>query len=252
MCREKWRTAWITGASSGLGRALAIELASQGVLVAASARSSDKLAVLAADYPTIRAYPLDVTDSEALSKTAQEIETDLGSLDLAIFNAGTYEPVGLAELNPDGIRRVMAVNFHGAVDGVLAVSPGMRKQKSGQIAVVASLAGYRGLPASAAYGATKAALINFSESIYPELRKSGIQISVVNPGFVETPMTAKNDFPMPFIMTADDASRRTIAGLMTGKFEIAYPRRFVAILKFMRVLPYTLYFAITQKWMLKK
>lgn len=247
-----WRTVWITGASTGLGREIAVQLARTGVNVAASARSKDKLKALAEEEPNVVPYPLDVTDVSALNKAAGEIAKNLGEIDLAIFNAGTYDPQSIAEMDNESLQRMVAVNYTGAVNGVLSVLQQMRKRGAGHIAIVASVAGYRGLPNAAAYGSTKAALINFAESIKPELERDGIVTSVVNPGFIETPMTAKNDFPMPFLMKVEEAAERTISGLRSEKFEIAYPMRFVMLLKLMRILPYWLYFALIGRFVLKK
>jgi short-subunit dehydrogenase len=247
-----WNTVWITGASTGIGKSLAIKLAQQGARVAVSARSADKLKELAADHQNIYPYALDVTDLAALRQTVGAIEDDLGPIDLAILNAGVGLPVNVFSTSHNSFHNTVAVNYIGAVDGVLAVLPAMRERGTGHIAIVASLAGYRGLPGSAAYSSAKAALINFAESIKPELRQSGIFTSVINPGFIKTPMTDQNDFPMPFLLSADEAADRTIKGLKSGKFEIAFPRRFVAILKILRVLPYALYFKIVEKWVLRK
>ncbi|MGI9371990.1 MAG: SDR family NAD(P)-dependent oxidoreductase [Hyphomicrobiales bacterium] len=247
-----WKSVWITGASTGLGREIAVKLAQAGVKVAVSARSKDKLESLAASYDAIRPYALDVSDPAAVQKVVQNIEAELGPLDLALFNAGTYEPEGAFDLNSESFRRTVSVNYLGAVDGVLAVLPAMKERGVGHVAVVASVAGYRGLPRAAAYGSTKAALIHFAESTAPELKRAGITMSVVNPGFVETPLTAKNDFPMPFIMDVDAAADRVLSGLEAGKFEVAFPRRFVMILKTLRMLPYSLYFKIMDRWVVRK
>jgi short-subunit dehydrogenase len=137
---------------------------------------------------------------------------------------------------------MLDVNYLGVVNALAACLPAMKGRGHGQIAWMASVAGYRGLPKAAAYGPGKAALINLAESLKVDLERLGIILSVINPGFVRTPMTAGNDFPMPFLMEPEDAARRTIAGLKAGRFEIAYPRRFAALLKVGRVLPYWLYF----------
>jgi short-subunit dehydrogenase len=244
MIKVEWNVVWITGASTGIGREIALQLASRGVKVAASARSLEKLENMGAN---IKAYPLDVTDIVAVKNTIVQIEHDLGQIDLAVFGAGTYEEVGATDINPARFANMMNVNYMGVVNCVSALLPLMLARGRGHISWIASVAGYRGLPKAAAYGPTKAALINLAESLKPELKLKGIRISVVNPGFVETPMTANNKFPMPFLMKPEDAARRTIAGLAKLKFEIAYPSRFIAILKVLRILPYRVFFWLITK-----
>ncbi len=243
-----WKVVWITGASTGIGREVALQLAAQGVIVAASARSADKLKALGAN---IKPYPVDVTDRSAVLQTIEKIERDLGPIDLAILGAGTYSPVEIDAFDPSLSELAMGVNYMGVVNGVTGLLARMLPRRKGHIAWIASVAGYRGLPKAAAYGPTKAALINLAESLKPELDTRGITVSVINPGFVETPMTAQNEFPMPFMIKTDEAARRTIAGLAKGHFEIAYPTRFVAILKIMRVLPYRVFFWLIRRAVLK-
>ena len=243
-----WKTAWITGASTGIGREIALQLAAAGVKVAASARSPEKLASLG---PNILAIPLDVTDAAACRAAAAEVESRLGPIDLAVLGAGTYTPVALDDLDPARFAHMMDTNYMGVVNCVAALAPGMMARGAGHLSWIASVAGYVGLPKAAAYGPTKAALINLAESLAPEMGVKGVSVSVINPGFVETPLTAQNDFPMPFLMKADEAARRTIAGLAAGRFEIAYPRRFVAILKGLRLLPYPLFFRLIRRAVLK-
>lgn len=244
---QDWKVAWITGASTGIGAELARKLAARGVKVAASARSVDKLEALGLG---IRAYVVDVTDSTLMAETALRIERDLGPIDLAVFGAGTYQPLTVDTLTAEAVRSIFDTNVLGVVNGLVAVLPSMRKRRRGHVACIASVAGYRGLPKAAAYGSSKAALINMAESLKPELDREGIVISLINPGFVETPMTAENDFPMPFLMTPDAAAERILAGLAQEKFEIAFPRRFVAILKIARILPYSLYFSLIRRFVL--
>jgi NAD(P)-dependent dehydrogenase (short-subunit alcohol dehydrogenase family) len=244
-----WKLVWITGASTGIGREVAMQLAARGVMVAASARSAEKLSDMG---PNVKPYPLDVTDAAAVQKTIDRIESELGAIDMALMAAGAYEPVDLNVFTPEPFRKMMGVNFLGVVNCIASLLPVMRLRKRGRVAWVASVAGYRGLPKAAGYGPSKAALINLAESIAPELALQGVEVSVVNPGFVATPMTSKNDFPMPFIMTPQDAARRTIEGLAAGKFEVAYPTRFVAILKIARVLPYSVYFWLIKRGVLSK
>jgi NAD(P)-dependent dehydrogenase (short-subunit alcohol dehydrogenase family) len=219
------------------------------VKVAVSARSPEKLAALG---PSVLAIPLDVTDASSCRAAVERIERELGPIDLAVLGAGTYTPVAIDEIAPARFAHMMDTNYMGVVNCLAALSPGMLARRSGHISWIASVAGYMGLPKAAAYGPTKAALINLGESLYPEMRARGVAISVINPGFVETPLTAQNDFEMPFLMKPEDAARRSIEGLAAGRFEIAYPRRFVAILKTLRLLPYSLFFRLIARAVLKK
>lgn len=243
-----WKTAWITGASTGIGRDIALQLAARGVKVAASARSVEKLRELGT---SILAVPLDVTDAAACRDAVNRIERELGPIDLVVFGAGTYTPVAIDDLDPKRFSHMMDTNYMGVVNGIAALAPRMIARGSGHLSWIASVAGYIGLPKAAAYGPTKAALINLAESLQPELKQKGVMVSVINPGFVETPLTAQNDFDMPFLMKSDEAARRTIAGLAAGRFEVAYPRRFVAILKSLRLLPYPLFFRLITRSVLK-
>lgn len=197
------------------------------------------------------AFPLDVTDKDAVAGTVADIETELGSIDLVILAAGTYTPVTATQLTPDFFATTMATNYMGVVNCLSAVSPLMMARGQGHISWIASVAGYVGLPKASAYGPSKAALINLAESLKPEMARAGVSLSVINPGFVETPMTVQNDFPMPFLMKADAAARLTIRGLEAKRFEIAYPRAFVMLLKLARLLPYRLFFWLIDKAVLK-
>lgn len=247
-----WRVVWITGASTGIGAEIARQLAAQGITVAISARSADKLSAMAAADSRLKTYPLDVTDADAVAATFAAIGRDLGPIDLVLAAAGTYAPLTLDAFSPGPFRSMYETNYLGVVNVLSAVLPGLRARRGGHIAWIASVAGYRGLPKAAAYGPTKAALINLAESLKPELEADGVQVSVINPGFVRTPLTAQNDFPMPFLMDVEEAARRSIAGLAAGRFEVAYPTRFVALLKFARLLPYRLYFALIRRSVLKR
>lgn len=240
---------WITGASTGIGRELALKLAARGIQVAASARSASRLASLGSG---ITPYPLDVTDADAVAETVALIERELGPIDLAVLGAGTYTPLTADQFSTAAMRSTLETNLMGVVHGMAELLPRMRQRGRGHVSFIASVAGYRGLPKAFAYGASKAALINMAESLQPELARAGIALSVINPGFVETPMTAQNDFPMPFLMKPDAAADRIIAGLVKGKFEIAFPRRFVAIMKLARILPYSVYFWLMRRFVLPR
>lgn len=244
-------TVWITGAGKGLGRALALELARRGWSVAASARTAtdlDALCQAAASLPgRIEGFPLDVTDGDAVARTVETIESQCGPLAMVVLNAGTHIPVSAAELTAAPFRTLIETNLMGVVHGLAAVLPRFIDRRTGHVAVVASVAGYRGLPTGAAYGATKAALINMCESLKPELDPLGVRLTLVNPGFVKTPLTDKNPFPMPFLMDVDAAAVRLADGLARNGFEITFPRRFTWLLKALRLLPYPLYFALTRR-----
>lgn len=192
------------------------------------------------EVQNVRALPLDVTDLQAIRTAANEAFGD-DAPDLAIFNAGTYFPDEAETLDADAFRRTVDVNLMGVAHGLEAVLPGMVARGSGQIVIVSSVAGYRGLPRAASYGATKAALINLAESLRMDLGPRGILVQVVNPGFIDTPLTEKNDFPMPFLMPLDKAAEAFMAGISTSRFEITFPKRFTWILKAMRHLPNALY-----------
>ena len=239
--------AWITGASSGIGAALARRLAADGWTVAATARDEAALAELAmtASGPGgVHAMPGDVTDPAAMERLVERIEAELGPLDLAVLNAGVYLPVDGANLDRALFERSIAVNLNGTVNTLIPVVAAMRPRRAGRIAVVSSVAGYRGLPTSAAYGATKAGLINLVESLKFDLDPLGIRLQLVTPGFVDTPATRANPFPMPHLVSVEVAADRIAAGLAGESFEITFPRRFTFQLKFLRMLPYALYFPL--------
>ncbi len=238
----RWRTAWITGASSGIGEAVAIAFARRGVKVAASARSADKLAELARAHPGIAPLPLDVLDLGAMQEAARSIAGTLGPIDLALFGAGVWEPMTARTFSAAKAAHSMAVNYQGIANGIEAVLPAMLERGQGHIALVASIAGYRGLPRAAAYGPTKAAVINLAEGLRNDLAARGVAISVINPGYVATPMTAGNKFPLPFIVPVEVAARKIIRGLERRKFEIAFPWQLVALMKLGRLMPNRMFF----------
>jgi short-subunit dehydrogenase len=242
-----WKVVWITGASSGIGRELALSLARDGATVAVSARSKDKLAELAKLAGGIRAYPLDVTDPEAAARVAAAIERDLGPIELAVLNAGVWEPMTASRYDGAKARSSIAVNYVGVVNVLDPLMKSMIERQNGQIAIVASVAGYRGLPKGAAYGPTKAALINLAESLYPDLKLKGVKMTLICPGFVATPMTDVNTFPMPFIIPVDEAVHEIRRGLTRPSFEIVFPSRMKRMMKVLRLLPYAIYFWATGK-----
>ena len=242
----QWKVVWITGASSGIGREIALRLAASGAKVAVSARSGDKLAELAAASPSIKVYPLDVVDLEAARAVGAAVERDLGPIDLAILNAGVWNFMGAATYDAQVVTRSLAVNYTGVTNALAPLLPAMIARKSGHIAIVSSVAGYRGLPIAVAYAPTKAALISLAESLYPELADLGVKVSVINPGFIDSPMTKANRFPMPFIISTEEAADTIIKGLIKGRFEIVFPWRMKWLATFCRLLPNSLYFAFVR------
>lgn len=218
-------------------------------MVAVSARSVDDLSSLAAECPsdTIRAYPLDITDPAAAAATVEAIERDIGELDVAVLNAGTHIPMTAETFSIENFEQLLRTNLMGTVQCLAPVMARFITRQHGHIAVVASVAGYRGLPSAAGYGATKAALINMCEALKPDLDRHGVRLMLINPGFVETPLTAKNEFPMPFLITAEDAADRIFRGLQRPSFEIAFPRRFIFLTKLLRLLPYQIFFFVTRR-----
>jgi NAD(P)-dependent dehydrogenase (short-subunit alcohol dehydrogenase family) len=247
--RAPGRVAWITGAGKGIGRELARRLASEGWVVAVSARTEGDLASLVAECAPARivAMPLDVTDLAATARTVSEIERQCGPIDLAILNAGTHTPMGAGDFSVETVTNLMDTNLMGTVNGLSQLLPRFIERKKGHAAVVASLAGYRGLPGAAAYGASKAALINMCEALRPELEGHGVRLTLINPGFVDTPLTRRNDFPMPFLISTEKAVDHIIRGLNGNAFEIAFPRRFAALMKVLRILPDRMFLALTRR-----
>lgn len=239
--------AWITGASSGIGAALAHELAARGWTVAISARRQSELDAIAAADENVFAYACDVTDRDAMRKTASAIEKAHGPIALAVLNAGIYLPTDLPEFDAELFDRTFEVNLGGVVNGLNALVPNMVQRGEGHISCVASVTGYGGLGTSAAYGASKAALLNMTESLAMDLKASGVHVSSVAPGFVRTPATDSNTFPMPFIIEAEEAAKRMADGLAQNKTHIAFPKRFTLLLRLINLLPRSLYVKLVGK-----
>lgn len=247
-----WRTAWVTGASTGIGREVALALAGRGVKVAASARSADTLAALAAEHPLIVPFPLDVTDRGAVTATAKSIEQSLGPVDLAVLSAGIWQPSSVQRFDAGVSAQSMSVNYLGIAHVIEALLPAMIARRGGHLALVSSVAGYRGMPKAAAYGPSKAAVISLAEVLKTECDRHGVAVSVVNPGFVATPMTQVNTFPMPFMVSAKHAADRILGGLEKRRFEIAFPWQLVALLKLARLMPYPLYFWFARTFLVQR
>jgi NAD(P)-dependent dehydrogenase (short-subunit alcohol dehydrogenase family) len=256
------RRVWVIGASYGIGAAIARQLLGRGARVALSARKRDLLKEVAGKHKDALIAPLDVTDVDSVQAAARTIERAWGGFDLALVVAGTHvemraqlpDRAAGRETNEDAptwnlarARQLVEVNLHGVLNCVDAILPVLLRQGSGGIGIVSSVAGYIGLPKALIYGASKAALINFAESLYGDLRPQGIGVYLINPGFVDTPLTQKNQFSMPALMTAEDAARATLDGIAGGEFEIHYPKRFTRWLKLLRVLPYRLQLAAVRR-----
>ncbi|MGB3919313.1 MULTISPECIES: SDR family NAD(P)-dependent oxidoreductase [Thiothrix] len=238
--------AWLVGASSGIGQALAFQLAQAGWQVAISARRLDALQAMQAQHPALHPYTVDVTNVPSLHEAAAAITRELGEIELCVLNAGDYTPMPLADFNIELFRKLCDINYLGAVNGLDAIMPLMLARGRGQILLTASVAGYRGLPKSAPYSASKAAVISLAESLHLELKARGVLLRVVNPGFVRSPLTDKNAFKMPFLLEPEEAAQAIMRDLPRRNFEIAFPKRFVYLLKVLRLLPYWLYFKLTK------
>jgi len=244
-----WRgkTVWLVGASSGIGQATAHALHAQGATVYLSARNAQALAAFTATHPGARALPLDVADRAALQAAAQTINAS-GPLDLVLYCAGFYKEQRATDYQLADMLQHNAVNYIGALQLLDVVLPGFLARQAGHISLISSVAGYRGLPKSLAYGPTKAALINLAETLYLDLKDSGIGVSLICPGFVETPLTAQNQFSMPGLITPGQAATEILAGWRKGRFDIHFPKRFTHWMKALRLLPYGLYFAVVRQF----
>ncbi|MBE0473112.1 SDR family NAD(P)-dependent oxidoreductase [Rhodoferax sp.] len=243
------RRVWLVGASSGIGRATAHALHARGAHVIVSARGAPALQDFVNQHPGAQAVPLDVTDATAVKSAAQALLMH-GPLDLVVYCAGHYRAMTADRLHLPDLLRHNQVNYLGALHLLDAVLPALLAQatdRRGHISLMASVAGYRGLPNSLAYGPTKAALINLAETLYLDLCGQGVGVSLINPGFVETPLTAQNDFKMPALISPAQAAQAILNGWARGQFEIHFPKRFTFWLKVLRCLPYTVYFALTRR-----
>ena len=243
---------WIAGASSGIGRALAIKFANEGWQVAASARRKNLLQELNNNNLNIHSFPLDVKDESNTKKVFQDIIEKFQTIDICVFCAGIHDPDAEKKLSTEKIREIMETNFFGTVNCIMAVNEHFKERKSGHISIVSSVASYRGLPVASGYCASKAALTSLAESLYFNFKRYGVRVSVVNPGFIKTPMTDKNKFPMPMIKSAEYAAEKMFIGLTKkNAFEIHFPIAFTMIMKLLRIMPNWLYFLIAGKGMKK-
>ena len=243
---------WITGASSGIGKALAIKFSENGWIVAASARRENLLKELQNINQNIYPYPLDVTDIEKCKLTAKSIIDNLNGIDICVFGTGMHDPKSEKQFNLNKIREIMEVNYFGTMNSINSIYDYFSEKKNGQISIISSVAGYRGLPAAGAYCASKAALTSFTESLNFEMKMKNVRVSLISPGFIKTPMTDQNDFPMPMIKSPEFAANEIYKGLTEKKgFEIHFPKAFTFIMKFLQILPNGLYFKLVSKGMKK-
>jgi short-subunit dehydrogenase len=245
---ENQKKIWITGASSGIGKALALKFAKENWNVAISARRKELLDKIA-ENQNISSFPLDVTDDNKVQEVVSNILSEFKGIDLCVFCSGAYDPKLEQEINKQQIRKIMEVNFFGVLNCVKAVEDYFKKEKKGQISIVSSVAAYRGLPNSSGYGPSKAALTNLTESLYFDFKKYNVRISLISPGFIKTPLTSQNTFNMPFIKTPEFAANKIYNGITNGSaFEVHFPKELTLILKFLRILPYRAYLFLINKF----
>ena len=244
---------WITGASTGIGKSLALKFSKEGWNVAISARRENLLNEIAESNKNIKPFPLDVNNSKDCFETFGKIKDTFKNIDLCVFCTGIHDPKSEKEFNLDKIRQIMETNFFGTINSINSVYEYFKNKKSGHISIVSSVAGYRGLPAAGAYCASKAALTSFSESLFFDLKRYGVRVSVVSPGFIKTPMTDKNDFPMPMIKTPEFAADEMFEGMVNKQnFEIHFPKSFTRLMKILQFVPSSLYFRLLEKGMKRK
>ncbi|WP_370978559.1 SDR family NAD(P)-dependent oxidoreductase [Agaribacterium sp. ZY112] len=249
-----WTRAWVTGAGRGIGKALTLLLCAQGVDVYASARSKSDLLKLEKECEGLVGRciisVLDITQVPEIDDLVLQWNKHDAWPDLFVLNAGTHDPFSAYDFDAQRCQRLLDVNLQGTINCLDPLLKRCIEVNTGHIAVMASVAGYRGLPTAAAYGASKAALINLTESLHADLYKTDIVLQVINPGFVRTPLTDKNDFKMPALMEVDAAATRLLKGLLSSSFELSFPRRFVLALKLLRLLPDSWYFSIVSRLVL--
>ncbi|PQA80994.1 short-chain dehydrogenase [Limnohabitans sp. TS-CS-82] len=240
------RSVWLIGASSGIGLATAKALHAAGAKVVVSARKADLLQQFVDAHPGAQAVVLDVSDATAITQAAKYVQAQQG-LDVVMYCAGYYVPVRASDYSLSEMLRHLDINYTGALRVLDAVLPELLPQQRGHISFISSVAGFRGLPQSLAYGPTKAALINLAEALYYDVSPHGIGVSVINPGFVETPLVAGNDFPMPALISSTKAAQEILKGWRKGEFQIHFPKRFTRMLLLLRMLPYRWYFALVRR-----
>jgi short-subunit dehydrogenase len=242
------KTIWITGGSTGIGKALAIRFANEGWNVAISARRENLLKELSDRFENISPFPLDVTDKENCKNIFNQVKEKFGDIDICFFSTGTWDPKKEKDIDVEQIENVFKINFFGTVNSIKAVEEYYKNRNEGTLAIVSSIAGYRGLPNSTGYGPSKSALNNLAESLYFDFGRHNVRVCLVSPGFIKTPMTDKNDFKMPFLKTPEFAADKIYDGLVNKKsFEIHFPKELTLTLKFFSILPYKLYFYLVKK-----
>ena len=247
-----WKLAWITGASGAICGEIARRLATSGVTVAATARPSAKLDQLAAASDKIKVYPADVLQPDALKACVAKIESTLGPIDLVLLGAGMYAPFDIRNIDLDGFHRSMALNVDGVINAVAAALPSMLQRKSGHIAIMGSLFGYAGWPGNGSYGASKAAVINLAESMRLELAGTGVAVTIINPGFVDTPLNAAYDPKKKlYVMSKERCARKILEKLGSKPYEIAFPPQVEGFLKTVRSLPRSLSFPLA-RWFTRR
>jgi short-subunit dehydrogenase len=240
---------WVIGASSGIGESCTRALLNAGAKVALSSRRAERLIEVAASVQgTTLILPLDVTQENQIASAYQSILESWGGLDLLLFVSGVYTPLRADNFDFNIAQKTIDANLLGPMRAVATVLPEMLKNQAGHIAIVGSVAGYSGLPKALAYGPSKAGIINFCETLYYDLLPQGVSVHMISPGFVATEATAQNDFEMPALITADEAAKEILEGIQAGKFDIHFPKRFSGFLKFLRILPYPLYFWIIRRF----
>ncbi len=240
---------WVIGASSGIGEATAAALHARGAQVLVSARNAASLDAFVKRHSGgagAQAWPLDVTDTAGVKATAAAILAQ-GPLDLVLYCAGHYSEMRATEIDMADLKKHLAINYTGVLHVIDAVLPAMTARGAGHLSLISSVAGFRGLPKSLAYGPTKAALTNLAENLYLDLEPLGLGVSVIHPGFVQTPLTAQNDFTMPALITPEQAAQAMIAGWAKGDFDIHFPKRFTRVMKLLRLLPYRAYFPAVRR-----
>ena len=242
------KTIWITGGSTGIGKALAIKFASKGWNVAVSARRAELLNELSNSYENISSFPLDVTDKEKCKEVFNEIKNKYENIDICFFSTGTWDPKKEKDIDVEQMEDVFKVNFFGTMNSIKAVEGHFKNKKNGIITIVSSIAGYRGLPNTTGYGPSKSALISLAESLYFDFERYNVRVCLVCPGFIKTPMTDKNDFKMPFLKTSEFAADKIYDGLINkNQFEIHFPKELTLTLKFFKLLPSKIYFYLVKK-----
>ena len=242
------KTIWITGGSTGIGKALAIKFAKEGWNVAISARRENLLKETCGEHENISSFPLDVTDKNKCKEVFQNIVNTFQSVDICFFSTGTWDPKKEKDIDVEQIENVFKVNFFGTLNSIKAAEKYFKDKKSGTITIVSSIAGYRGLPNSTGYGPSKSALNNLAESLYFDFGRSNVRVCLVSPGFIKTPMTDKNDFKMPFLKTSEYAAEKIYDGLVNkNSFEIHFPKSLTTILKILSFLPNKIYFGLIGK-----